>query len=104
MIDQRQHEIGKLSGYNFEEITVADTAIGLTVSKLTDYPKPKEVFIFCENAQCRYRYDSGIPTFSSGIPLNPFDSLRIKGVSNLTNLFFIRTGTMSSKLTVVYER
>lgn len=104
MIDARQHEIGKLFGYDFEEITVTSVAIGLTASKLTTSPKPKEVFIFCETAQCRYRYDSGTPTSSSGIPLNPFDSLRVKGVTNLANLLFIRTGSTSSKLTVVYER
>ncbi len=104
MIDARQHEIGKLAGYDYEEITVTSVAIGLTSSKLLATPKPKEVFIFCETAQVRYRYDGGTPTSNSGIPLNPFDSLRIKGVVNLNNLLFIRTGTTSGKLTVVYER
>ena len=87
-----------------EEITVTSVAIGLTVSKLITSPKPKEVFIFCETAQCRYFYHSGTPTSTSGIPLNPFDTLRIKGSVNLTNLLFIRTGATSAKLTVVYER
>src|SRR3990167_7962840 len=104
MIDARQHIIGKLFGYDMEEITVASVAIGLTASKLTTTPKPKEVFIFCETAQLRYFYDGSTPTSTSGIPLNPFDSIRMKGYSNLNNIKFIRTGLTSSKITVIYER
>lgn len=103
MIDQRQHIIGKLFGYDKEEITVAATAIGLTAAKLTTTPKPKEAFIQCETAQVRYYYDGSTPTSSSGILLNPFDTVRIKGYSNLNNILFIRTGATSGKLTVVYE-
>jgi len=104
MIDARQHEIGKLFGYSSEEITVASVAIGLTASKLVTSPKPKEVFIQCETAQCRYYYHGDDPTSSSGFILNPLDTVRIKGVSNLVNFRAIRTGTVSSKLTVIYER
>ena len=104
MIDARQHTIGKLSGYDSEEVTVAATAIGLTAVKLATATKPKEVFIQCESAQVRYYYDGTTPTASSGFVLNPFDSVRIKGTSNLTNLLFIRTGASSAKLTCCYER
>ena len=104
MIDQRQHIIGKLIGYDMEEITVTSVAIGLTASKLTATPKPKEVFIFCETAQCRYFYHGSTPDSTSGIPLNPFDSVRMKGYSNLNNFKAIRTGVTSAKLTVIYER
>lgn len=104
MIDARQHIIGKLYGYDMEEITVADTAIGLTASKLATNPKPKEVFIQCETSQCRYFYYGSNPTSSSGILLNPYDTVRIKGNSNLVNFKAIRTGSTSSKLTVCYER
>lgn len=104
MIDARQHIVGKLIGYDMEEITVGAAEIGLTASKLTTSPKPKEAFIQCETAQCRYFYDGSIPTSASGILLNPYDTVRIKGSVNLTNLLFIRTGTTSAKLTVVYER
>ncbi len=104
MIDARQHTIGKLKGYDMEEITVANTAIGLTAAKLITNPKPKEAFIFCETAQLRYFYDGSTPTSTSGIPLNPFDSIRMKGYSNLNNFKAIRTGVTSAKLTVIYER
>lgn len=104
MIDARQHEIGKLFGYDYEEITVASVAIGLTSSKLITSPKPKEVFIQCETAQCRYYYHGDDPTSSSGILLNPYDTVRIKGVANLNNFRAIRTGSTSAKLTVIYER
>ena len=106
MIDQRQHTIGKLKGYDTEEITIDNTVggVGLTASKLTASPKPKEVFIFCETAQCRYYYDGTAPTSTSGFIFNPYDTVRIKGVSNLTNFKAIRTGLTSSKLTICYER
>jgi len=104
MIDARQYTIGKLFGYDTEEITVADTAIGLTAGKLTTAIKPKEVFIQCETAQVRYYYDSTTPTSSSGFVLNPFDNVRMRGITNLTNLRFIRTGAVSAKLTICYER
>lgn len=104
MIDQRQHIIGKLFGYDTEEITVAGTAIGLTATKLITNPKPKEVFIQCETAQCRYYYDGSTPTSTSGFLLNPYDTVRIKGHSNLNNFLAIKTGTNSAKLTVCYEK
>ena len=104
MIDARQHIVGKLIGYDSEEITVADTAIGLTAAKLTTATKPKEVFIQCETAQCRYYYHGSNPTSSSGYLLNPYDTVRIKGTVNLNNFRAIRTGSSSAKLTVCYER
>lgn len=104
MIDARQHIIGKLYGFDFENITVGASPIGLTASKLTASPKPKEVFIMCESAQCRYRYDSTDPDATTGFVLNPYDILRMKGTTNLNNLKFIRTGANSAKLHICYER
>ena len=106
MIDARQHIIGKLFGYDTEEITITNAAggIGLTAAKLTTATKPKEVFIQCETAQCRYYYDGTAPTSTSGFLLNPYDTVRIKGIVNLTNFRAIRTGGTSAKLTVCYER
>lgn len=103
MIDQRQHIIGKLGGYDFENITV-NTAIGLTATKLITTPRPKEVFIMCESAQCRYRYDGSDPDSTTGFILNPQDTLRIKGYVNLNKLKFIKTGTTNAKLHICYER
>ena len=105
MIDARQHIIGKLYGYDTEEISITSLAIGLTAAKLVTSPKPKEAFIQCETAQCRYYYINGVdPTSTSGILLNPYDTVRIKGALNLNNFKAIRTGLTSAKLTVIYER
>jgi len=106
MIDQRQYVIGKLEGYDTEEITIDNTVggVGLTAAKLNSTPKPKEAFIFCETAQLRYYYDGTAPTTSSGFPLNPYDSIRIKGILNMENFKAIRTGATSAKITVCYER
>jgi len=106
MIDARQYTIGKLAGYDKEVITIDNTVggKGLSTSKLTTAIKPKEAYIFCETAQLRYYYDGSAPVAGSGFPLNPFDTLRIKGLSNLINIRFIRTGGVSSKITVCYER
>lgn len=106
MIDQRQHIIGKLYGYDTEEITIDNTTggIGLTAAKLTTTPKPKEAFMMVETAQLRYYYDGTAPTSTSGFLLNPFDIVRIKGIKNLTNFRAIQTGANSAKITVCYER
>jgi len=104
MNDRRQHVIGKLYGYDFENIAVAGSAIGLTVSKLTTEVKPKEVLIMCETAPVRYRYDGTNPDATTGFVLYPFDTVRIKGIVNLTNIKFIKKETASAKLHVCYEK
>src|SRR3990167_2070747 len=100
MIDARQYIIGKLYGYDTETITIDNTVggVGLTASKLTALLKPKEVFIQCETAQCRYYYDGTAPTSTSGFILSPLDTVRIKGYSNLNNFKAIRVSATSAKL------
>jgi hypothetical protein len=104
MIDARQHVIGKLVPYDFETITVADTAIGLTAAKLASDPKPKEVWITVETAQFRYRVDGTDPTAGVGHVVNPFDSLKFEGFSQLNNAKFIRKGATSASISVTYLR
>lgn len=107
MIDNRQHIIGKLIPYDFEQITIDDTAggIGLTSSKLTSIPPPKKAIITVESAQLVYMLDGSTTVTSSvGHVANPFDSIVLEGKSQLDNFKAIRKGTSSAKISVTYLR
>ena len=104
MIDNRQHVIGKLIPFDFEQITVTDTAIGLTASKINSSPKPKKVIITVETAQIRYRMDGTAPTASVGHLANPMDAIVLEGFSQLQNTKFIRKGATSADIFVSYLR
>ena|SRR3990167_4279070 len=104
MIDNRLHVIGKLIPYDFETITVADTAIGLTASKLASTPRPKKVVITIETAQIRYRMDGTDPSATVGHLANPLDSIVLEGYSQLNGTKFIRKGSTSATISVSYLR
>lgn len=104
MIDARQHIIGKLIPFDFESITVADSAIGLTAAKLSASPKPKKIFITIENAQLRYRMDGTDPSATVGHIANPTDIITLEGYSQLNNVKFIRKGATSAVIQVTYMR
>ena len=104
MIDARQHIIGKYIPFNFETITVTNSAIGLTASILSDDPKPKRAFLTFETAQCRVRLDGTSPTSTVGHLYNPTQSLLLEGYSQLNNFKAIRTGDNSAKIQVTYLR
>ncbi len=104
MIDNRQYAVGKYIPYDFETITVADTAIGFTASKLNASPKPKRVFITVESAPLRYRMDGTAPTSTVGHNMVPSQSLTLEGISQLNNFKAIRTGATSATLQVTYLR
>ena len=104
MIDNRQHVIGKYKCFDFETITVADTAIGLTASKLKVTPQPKMVIITAESGQMRYRMEGSDPSATVGHILQPNASLVLEGTDQLTNTKWIRTGVNSGKLQVSYLR
>lgn len=104
MIDARLHVVGKLIPYDFEVITVADTATGLTVAKLTTNIKPKQVIITVETAQFRYRIDGQNPTATVGHVISPNASLVLEGTAQLNNFKGFRTGGTSAKISVTYLR
>lgn len=106
MLDARLTVIGKYVGFDREDITVDNTegGVSLTLTKLETTPRPKRVFITVESAQCRYCYDSTVPTSTLGHILNPNDNLFIEGYHNMKNFRAIRTGTTSGKICVTYER
>jgi hypothetical protein len=105
MIDARLAVIGKYKAYDYESIIVADSAVGLTSSKLNTTLKPKRAFISLETAQVRYRYDGSNPTDIEGHILNPVvNYLVVEGYHNLVNFKAIRTGATSGTLRVTYEK
>ena len=104
MIDSRQHVVGKLIPYDFETVTIADTAIGLTASKINSTPRPKKIYITFETASCRFRYDGTNPTSTVGHLFVPTSSLILEGFSQMQNVKFIRTGGTSAVAQVSYLR
>jgi len=104
MIDARQYIIGKYKPFDFEVVVVADSAIGLTASKLSASPQPKQAFITAESGQCRYRMDGTAPTSSVGHILLPMQSLLLEGYHQLNNFKAIRTGVQSANLSISYLR
>lgn len=81
-----------------EEITVADTAIGLTTS-LYSAPNVIGVFLTLETAQVRFYFCGKTPTSSSGHLYDVGQPLLFKNREALKNLKFIRTGSVSGKIT-----
>ena len=104
--DARLSVIGKHKGYDYEELAITDAAagVGFTASKLNATTPPKRIYITCETAQCRFRYDGTAPTSSVGHPLNPFDQIYIEGLPNMKNFKAIRTGSTNALLRCTFER
>jgi hypothetical protein len=99
--DSRITFLGKSKCYAYESITVATTAIGFTVTNITNC---KRVYITAETATMRFRYDGTDPTSSEGHILRPDDIIIIEGYSNIESFRAIRTGATSGKLLVSFER
>ena len=104
MLDNRLTISGKHSFYDFESITIADTAIGLTVSKLDTARRPISILITFETAPVRWRADGVDPEDTEGHIQNPMSSLTIEGYHNMKNIKFIRTGAASGIAKVSYRR
>ncbi len=90
--------------YAEEDITVADTAIGLTLTNVISTPPPRQVNMFVEDAQIRYRVDGTDPTSSVGEILNPFDRLTLTHVGNMNRFRSIRTGGTSATIHATFKR
>ena len=87
-----------------EDITVADSSIGLTLTNVLVTPPLKRVELFVEDAQIRYRLDATAPTSSVGRILNPFDQLIIRNAGDAFGFRAIRTGSVSATIRAVYFR
>jgi len=103
---------GLFQPYDYESVTVTDSATALTSSKYSDKASlasnanrgATRAVITVETAQLRYRYDGSDPTSSEGHILNINDVVVLVGPDAIKNFRGIRTGGTSAVLKVTYER
>lgn len=96
--------VDTLQTYAEEDITVADSSVGLTLTNVLVTPPLKRVELFVEDAQIRVRTDGSAPTSSVGEILNPFDRYVLKNAGEAFNFRAIRTGATSATLRARYFR
>ena len=79
--------------YNYESITVADTAIGFTDSAINrgDGIRPYRAVFVVETAQLRFRVDGTAPTSSEGTLAEVGDIVTITGEHDVEAFKAIRT-------------
>lgn len=87
-----------------EQITVANTAIGFTVAKITPSGQVQATYAFCrlETAEIRYAVTGTTPTSSVGTLLEPGDTLTVQGHDVMVLFLAIRTGGTSGQLDCTY--
>lgn len=91
---------GGYSAFDDEVITVADSAIGLTLGTYVDATKAEMTL---ETAQIRVRKDGSDPTASVGHLVEVGDQINLYSASDIANFKAIRTGSTSGALTVTYS-
>ncbi len=91
-----------------EKITVADTAIGFTSSKITN--TSSGVFYTANRADCtletaniRFRTDTTSPDSSTGLLVAAGQSFSVTDHDDLVNFKAIRTGSNSGTLNCCYK-
>lgn len=89
----------------FEQVTVANSAIGFTATKITPTGGPMATQASCrlETAEIRYTVDLTAPTTTVGTLLEPGDTLVLSGHDVLANFKAIRTGATSGVLDCTYS-
>ena len=85
---------------NYESVTVANFAIGLTAGT---YGANVYALITCETAQIRFRIDGTNPTASEGHILNPGDILKLDSNADIVAFRAIRTGATSGVIKATYS-
>jgi hypothetical protein len=91
-------------GYAYDQITVADTAVGLGTNWQTGEHTHIRAVLTAFNGHMRYRYDGTAPTSTTGHLLSHGDSLIIEGSVNVNQFKAIRAGSQSGVLCVTFER
>ena len=86
---------------NYESITVADTAIGLTSDT---YGSATKAEMTLETAQIRVRKDGTDPTAAEGHPVEIGDIITLNSAADIATFKAIRTGGTSGVLKVTYSR
>jgi|LGVE01.1.fsa_nt_gb hypothetical protein len=92
---------GTLDSFNYESITVADAAIGLTPAK---YAGAVRAEITLETADIRYRKDGTDPASDEGHPVRIDDTIVLRSATDIVTFKAIRTGSTSGVLKVTYLR
>lgn len=95
-----------LMALDYEEISVGNTVVGLSQSKVSpaNAPAMTLAFITVEDAPVRYRYDGGDPSATAGHLANVGSSITLFGTNNLRQFKAIRSSTTNARLIVTYER
>lgn len=91
--------------YAFEQVTVANTAIGLTSATISQGGGHKQVVAAScriETAEVRYRFDGTAPTSTVGALLEPGDTIVLTDAVAMKQLQFIRTGSTSATASCSY--
>lgn len=94
----QDEEIG-LIPFDFEPITVADTAIGLTPATYLDATRAEMTL---ETAQIRIRNDGTNPTSTVGRIVENGNVIVLNSAAQIAGFKAIRTGGTSGKLQVEY--
>lgn len=92
--------------FDYESVTVAATAIGLTAAKYspTGAQHARRAVCRVETAAIRYRADGTNPTTSEGMLADSGDTIIVSGIEDIRRIKFIRDGATSGVLKVSYER
>ncbi len=93
-----------LKAYDYEQITVSSTAVGLTTSKIepANGPRAAKVLIYVSGAQIRFRVDGTDPTSTSGMVIDAGSYFEVIGYHDISNFKAIRTGSTDATLDVIY--
>jgi len=97
-------DVESLAAYDYQDLTVADSSVGVDNTKTLATPHARQIEVFVEDAQIRYRKDGTAPTSSVGEILNPFDRLTLNSLNDIDNFRAIRTGSTSATLRVHFRR
>ena len=91
--------------FDYEEITVGATAVGLTAAKFVgaaDYGP--EALVHVSGAAICYRLDGGTPTTATANYLEDGDVLWLEGYETLRNFKAIRRDATNALIGVTYYR
>jgi hypothetical protein len=92
---------GLIAAQNYEAITVADTAIGLSFSP-TGGTSFSRVVCTLETAQIRFMVHGGTPTTTTGHLLEIGQQLTLSDYASIVKFKAIRTGAVSGALKCSY--
>lgn len=94
-------------GFAFEALTVADSVQVLSPSLYKDSSTSggaDSAFLTNDGAEIRYRFDGGTPTSTVGHVLADGGILVLQGQNQMAAFKCIRTGAVSSEISVTFER